>query len=157
MGLLLQHSLKIDISNDTVNWFNQSKARYPYEKIYKQELEINNKKEKVLSDYRIRFTKNPVLIIDLVSAGLGIYMSPHPLDTLGTVWPIIDISDKWGFLRVIDKGCLITSKKAIVTADNINIKDQIITGAGWTLKLNDNWTIVKQNDNYLIKEKINAR
>jgi hypothetical protein len=157
LGLLLQHLSNIDISTDTAHWLNQSKARYPYEKIYNQELEINNKKEKLLSDYRIRFTKNPVLIIDLISARLGIYMSPHPLDTLGTVWPTIDISDKWGFLRVIDKGCLITSKKAIVTADNINIEGQIISGDGWNLKLNDNWTIVKQNENYMIKEKINAR
>lgn len=157
LGLLLQHLSNIDISTDTAHWLNQSKARYPYEKIYNQELEINNKKEKILSDYRIRFTKNPVLIIDLISARLGIYMSPHPLDTLGTVWPTIDISDKWGFLRVIDKGCLITSKKAIVTADNINIEGQIISGDGWNLKLNDNWTIVKQNENYMIKEKINAR
>lgn len=85
LGLLLQHLLKIDISNDTVNWFNQSKVRYPYMKIYKQEVGINNKKEKVLYDYRIRFTKNPVIIIDLLSAELGLYMSPHPLDTLGTV------------------------------------------------------------------------
>ena len=157
LGILLQHLSNIDISIDTVHWFNQSKGRYPYEKIYNQELAINSKKEKILSDYKIRFTKNPVLIIDLVKPTCGIYMSPRPLDTLGTVYPIIDISDKWGFLKVTDKGCLIASKKAIVTADNISIVGQIISGSGWTLELNDDWTIIKQNDNYMIKEKINAR
>ncbi len=157
LGLLLQHLSNIDISTDTVHWLNQSKARYSYEKIYNQEMEINNKKEKILSDYKIRFTKNPVLIIDLVKPTYGIYMSPRPLDTLGTVYPIIDISDKWGFLKVTDKGCLIASKRAIITADKINIKEQTISGDGWILELNTNWTIVKQNDNYMIKEKINAR
>jgi hypothetical protein len=158
LGLLLLRSLKIDISQDTANWFNQSKERYPYQEIYNSELVINNDKEKELSDYRKRFTQNPVVKIDLIKVGFLLKCSPRPLDTLGDVYSQIDITDKWGYLTVTDKGCLLstTYKKATITADSIKINGQLITGDGWTLKLNDNWTIIKQQDNYIIKEKDNT-
>ena len=93
------------------------------------------------------------MIIDLISPGYGIYSSPYPLDTIGSVYPLIDISDQWGYLKVTDKGCLIAAKKAIITADSLAIEGQQVSGTGWELKLNEPWTIVKQNDNYLIKKK----
>ncbi|MDP4188552.1 MAG: hypothetical protein Q8905_10920, partial [Bacteroidota bacterium] len=155
LGTLLQHLLKIDLSIDTSNWFNQSKSRYPYEDICNQELKIHNKKEKILSDYKIKFTQKSVLQIDLISASYGIYSSPYPIDSLGAVYPVIDISDKWGILKVKEGGCLI-SKSAVVTAEGLIIDNQSIQGQGWTLKLNNDWSILKQGNNYIIKENINA-
>jgi hypothetical protein len=155
LGLLLQRSLKIDIAKDTTNLLNQAKERYRYEEIYKRELNANIKKEKILSDYIIRFTQKPVMILDMIEKDFGVSCSPYPLDTLGNVYPKIIISQKWGYLEVSDKGCLITPNidKAIITADNIQIDDQIITGTGWTLNLNKNWIVEKGKDNYFIKEK----
>jgi len=153
LGTLLQHLRGIDISVDTANWLTQTKLRYPFEKIYLRELKIKNKKEIIVSEYRIRFTKKPLLIIDLTGAHLGIYTNPIPIDTLGKVWPIIDISNDWGFLSVKDNGCLMTSGNAVISADNIDIGEQIISGDGWTLTLSNGWTIINENRNYIIKKK----
>jgi hypothetical protein len=68
---------------------------------------------------------------------------------------VIDISDKWGILKVKEGGCLV-SKFAVVTAEGLIIDNQTIKGQGWTLELNNNWSVVRQGKNYIIKEKNNA-
>ncbi|MEI7661332.1 MAG: hypothetical protein WCK34_04010 [Bacteroidota bacterium] len=155
LGRLLQHILKIDLSADTAGWFDQSKSRYPYEDIRKKELSINNKKEEILSEYKTRFTQKPVVKFGLNSAKCAVLSSPYPLDSLGFVYPVIDISDTWGILKVTDGGCLV-SKFACVTAEGLKINSQAIQGRGWTLKLNSNWAVVKQGDNYIVRDTINS-
>ena len=99
------------------------------------------------------FCEEPILEFEIIEANLGLKCAPYPLDTIGTVFPVIDISDRWGVLSVTDKGCLIMKGKARVTAENIVVKESIATGTGWELKLNAGWIISKEADDYMIKRK----
>lgn len=160
LGLIVQNLYKIDISKDTTDWIVQSKNRYSYDEIYNHELKVKNKKDKILLEYRIKFTQKPIFIVDLINPTFGISNNLQPLDSLGTVFPDVEISDKWGFLKVTDGGCLYSTrngkKVAFVILEGLKINDKFIQGNGWTLKLNSNWNIDKNEENYVLEENINA-
>jgi hypothetical protein len=153
LGLKLQDALNINLSSDTAKWHNKVKRQYDYETIYTRELIRETEKQKVKEAERRMFCEEPILEFDLIKAHFAINYSPHPLDSLGTVYPIIDISAEWGFLSVIEKGCLLMEGKGCVTAENIIIEKSSATGLGWELNLNDGWIITREIDNYIIERK----
>ena len=153
LGLILQEALSINLSSDTANWYNKVKKQYDYKTIYTKELIRETEKQKVRTAERRMFCEEPILEFELIKAHLGIKYAPHPLDSLGTVYPIVDISAEWGFLSVIDKGCLLMKGKGCVTAENIIIEKSSATGLGWELDLNDGWIITREIDNYIIERK----
>jgi len=152
LGLLLQNAIGIDLSKDTANWYASAISQYEYDSIYAFEQKRKEKREQKLHNATVRFTQKPVVNIPLVHANFGLKQSPYPLDSLGDVYPVIDIADNWGFIEVKEYGILYANGKAIVTAENIHIDNQLITANGWEMKLNENWTIEKEGENYRLKK-----
>ena len=64
------------------------------------------------------------------------------LDSVGTVYPTIRISDVWGILSVTGGGALISSSwtTARVSAPTKSSPDNC-SGDRWTLKLADGWKV----------------
>jgi hypothetical protein len=128
---------------------------YDVETIYAEE-------EKRLADIRegihrqiSNFTEKPVVYIDLESP----YFDFEPeeirsLDTLGTIYNSIRVSDNWGKLTVEKGGALVSYnlRSMRVTAKNFAEAKNHLSGDGWHLILNDDWQVVKMNDNYLIRK-----
>ena len=101
------------------------------------------------------FTEKPVVLLQLESPYFDFEPeNVHSLDTLGTLYNSIRVSDSWGKLTVDKGGCLITSnfKNLRITAKEFKKERNRITGDGWSLILNDDWEIIVVGPNYFVRK-----
>lgn len=77
-----------------------------------------------------------------------------PLDSFGTVYPNLVITDNWGILNVDSCGALVSSDWKYVTISYPKIiTDTLITGKGWKLKLDNHWEFNKEEKKFKIASK----
>ena len=127
---------------------------YNIDAIYKEEeqrvAEIKESIHKQIST----FTEKPVVFLELESPYFDFEPENiHPLDTLGTLYSSIRVSDNWGKLTVDKGGCLVSNnfKYLRITAKGIKEDGNRISGEGWLLLLNNNWVLVEVNENYFVR------
>ena len=130
---------------------------YDIDGIYKEE-------EKRLNDIRERlnkqvsiFTEKPVVFLELESPYFDFEPEDvHSLDTLGTLYSTLRISDNWGKLTVDKGGCLVSNnyKYLRITAKGFKEDNNRVYGEGWHLILNNDWEIVEVNQNYFVRKLI---
>ncbi|HBC79576.1 MAG TPA: hypothetical protein DEO60_06255 [Bacteroidales bacterium] len=124
--------------------------------------EINQEEEKRLQEIRERlnnqvsvFTEKPVVLLELESPYFDFEPeNVHFLDTLGTLYNTLRVSDNWGKLTV-DKGdCLVSNnyKFLRITAKGLKTDKNHINGEGWQIILNDGWEIRESGHNYYIRK-----
>ncbi len=122
-----------------------------FEKEKKREEEINKK----IAYYKNLFLNTPCLKLVFEKMNVSFNTSNIiPLDSLGTVYPTIRVTDKWGILEVTE-GALMEPKWKYITVSNLIITDdKTVMGKGWTLKLNENYKIVKDGNtgNFIIEK-----
>ncbi|MBM3419821.1 MAG: hypothetical protein FJY11_01670 [Bacteroidetes bacterium] len=100
------------------------------------------------------FTEKPVIFIELESPSFGFETEdPNVLDTLGTIYKSLRVSDNWGKLVVDKTGVLLSHnlKEIRVPARGIKISKNHATGESWNIILNDSWEFVKADQNYYVK------
>jgi hypothetical protein len=70
-----------------------------------------------------------------------------PIEDVGTVYPNIRVTDKWGILNV-EKGALMSPAWDKISITNpIKTGDKNVSGDGWTLELADGYILTKnEND-----------
>lgn len=151
LGEILRNSYNINIESNSLE---KAKARYEYEKIYKEELSRKQALDKKLLEYENRFIDNSVVIIELDKPRMG--FNPNnlvPFKDIGTIYPNINITDSFGILELTENGCLLYNdwKTAVISADDIKIENEKITGKGWSIELNSEYEIIKEDKNYKIK------
>ncbi len=124
--------------------------------------EINKEEDKRLLDIKERldnqvsvFTQKPVVFLELESPSFD--FEPEDLqylDTLGTLYHTIRVSDNWGKLTVDNIGCLISNnyKYLRITAKGIKIEKNHVTGEGWQIMMNDGWEIKNSNQDYYLRK-----
>jgi hypothetical protein len=124
--------------------------------------EINNEEDKRLLDIKERlisqagvFTQKPVVFLELESPSFD--FEPEDvqyLDTLGTLYHTIRVSDNWGKLAVDKTGCLISNNYKLlrITARGLKIEKNHLSGEGWQILLNDGWEIMNSGENYFLKK-----
>jgi hypothetical protein len=128
---------------------------YDIESIYKEEDQrLADIKERIHKEISV-FTEKPVVYLELESP----YFDFEPedirsLDTLGTVYRAIRVSDNWGKLTVDAGGCLVSYnlKFLRITAKNFKESKNHLYGEGWHLMINSDWEIVKVDQNYFIRK-----
>ena len=78
------------------------------------------------------------------------------LDTLGTLYNTIRISDNWGKLTVDKGGCLIANnfKTIRISAKDFKKERNRYSGDGWSLNLNSDWEIIVVGSNYHVRKLI---
>jgi hypothetical protein len=123
--------------------------------------EIHKEEENRLQDIRNRineqvsiFTEKPVVFLDLESPSFDFEPEDvHYLDTLGTLYNTIRISDNWGKLTVEKGGCLVSSnyKNMRIPAKSIKVDKNHIYGDGWHIILNDTWRITEEYPDYFVR------
>ena len=128
---------------------------YDIESIYKEEnqrvAEIKERIHKQIST----FTEKPVVYLELESPNFDFEPENiRSLDTLGTIYSAIRVSDNWGKLTVDKGGCLVSYnlKFLRITAKNFKESKNRIYGDGWHLILNNNWELVKVEQNYFVRK-----
>ena len=127
---------------------------YGIDEIYKEEeIRLTEIKESIHEQVS-RFTEKPVVFLELKSPYFNFEPENiHSLDTLGTLYRAIRVSDNWGKLTVDNGGCLVSNnfKFIRITAKSLKEDKNHIEGDGWNLILNDGWEIVKVNENYFVR------
>ena len=102
------------------------------------------------------FNEKPVLTITMESPNFS--FEPEDidyLDTLGTLYEKLRVSDNWGKLAVDNGGALLTNDLHTlrVSAKDFLIERNHISGAGWHLTLNEGWNAVPSGDgSYVISK-----
>ena len=122
---------------------------------------INAEEDKRLMEIRERlnkqlsvFTEN-VVYFQLESPYFDfIPESVRPLDTLGTLYNSIRISDNWGKLTVDKGGCLIANnfKTIRISAKGFKKERNRYHGDGWNLILNNDWEMIVIGPNYYVRK-----
>ena len=135
-------------------------ARYSGEALIASETARDNTRQELLKKYRARFLEQPVLTLPL-SENVQYSFNPNnlvPLDENSTVYPTTRVTDEWGVLEVSDGALMIreggrASRVLIAKPDNLTARP--VTGAGWTLQLNEGWELCPagQKGGLLLKRK----
>jgi hypothetical protein len=99
-------------------------------------------REQQLEKYRGLFVDGPTLLIPLQQIQFTYNPSNLcPLDTLGTVYPTMRLTDLWGTLEV-EKGALMARNMTnVILAAPADTSARPIVGDGWVLQLQPGWTI----------------
>jgi hypothetical protein len=123
---------------------------------------INKEEEKRLADIKESvhkqvsiFTEKPVVFLELESPYFDFEPEDiNPLDTLGTLYNSIRISDNWGKLTVDKVGCLVSNNLRFlrITAKGFKADKSHISGEGWLLILNNDWELVLVDQNYFVRK-----
>ena len=105
--------------------------------------------------YKSIFLSDSVLVIPLQK--MSINFDPRnitPLDSFGSVYPIMIVTDNWGILHVDSLGALMSPEWNKVTLSYPkSITDSLVLGDGWRLKLNSPWKLKKVNVKYTLTDK----
>ncbi|MCJ7820348.1 MAG: hypothetical protein MUP53_04025 [Bacteroidales bacterium] len=118
-------------------------------------------REKVISEQTHKivstFIEKPVLIVHMESPNFSFEPEDiNSLDTLGILYRKLRVSDNWGRLAVDDGGALLTNDLRIlrVSAKEVQIERNHVTGTGWHIVLNDGWYAEKAGANFAIRKQL---
>ena len=80
----------------------------------------------------------------------------HSMDTLGTLYSRMRVSDNWGKLTVDKVGCLVSNnfRYLRITARGFKVDKNRFEGEGWHLLLNTEWELVPVDQNYFVRRLI---
>lgn len=119
-----------------------------------REAMINERTRKIVTT----FIERPVLVITMESPNFS--FEPEDinfLDTLGTLYESLRVADNWGKLTVDDGGALLANDLHTlrVSAREIRMERNHITGEGWHLILNDGWHAGEgENNTYIVQKEL---
>lgn len=132
-------------------------VNYDIESVNKEEEKRDKDiKESIHSQISI-FTEKPVVFLELESPYFDFEPEDiHSLDTLGTLYNSMRVSDNWGKLTVDKGGCLVSNnlKFIRITAKAFKADKNHISGDGWHLLLNSEWELVPVDQNYFVRKLI---
>ncbi len=142
LGSLLQKAFSINLPPDIKREAEDAFKLYGGEALLIAENEREKNRQQRLKPYRASLVNNPVLAIPLQKMNMQFNPNnPLPLDKHGTIYPDIRIVDAWGVLTVA-QGALVNPTFTIVyVSAPIEQRARALRGNGWTLDLNDGWTI----------------
>jgi hypothetical protein len=101
------------------------------------------------------FTEKPVVFLELESPYFDFELEDiHSMDTLGTLYSRMRVSDNWGKLTVDKGGCLVSNnlKYLRITARGFKEDKNRFEGDGWILNLNSDWELVPAEQNYFVRK-----
>jgi hypothetical protein len=151
-------SFQIKLPNDLKLAISTIESKYNAEIILSEETEREEKNNKLIAEYRTKFVIHAHF--DILLEQTSISFNPTnliSLDSLGTVYPTMRITDKWGILTV-ENGALLSPKwKKVTLSEPAEITEQRITGDGWTLELKQGYILLKENQNYVLIKDVENR
>lgn len=108
----------------------------------------------LVKTYTVRFLGDSIVRLSLENMSIGFNPSNlMPLDTFGTVYPNMRITDNWGILEVDSCGALLSPDWRQVTISYPDmITDTLISGNGWRLRLNNGWKLEKEGAGYRVTQ-----
>jgi hypothetical protein len=143
LGMLLQAAMKITLPANLAMAVDEAAARYDGSTVKSEELAREQEHNRILAACRARFVDGPVLILPLMQ--MNLQYDPRgmvSMDSLGTVYATIRISDVWGIVEVTGRGALMAPTwNALRIPAPTDLTTRPLAGEGWTLQLNDGWEV----------------
>jgi hypothetical protein len=150
------NAFNITLPNDLKKTTDLIINQYNGEAIISEEKIREEKTKKLIAEYKSKFITHSHF--ELVFEQMNVSFDPRniiPIEEKGTVYPNIRVTDKWGILTV-ENGALMSPKwdKISVTSP-LKTENKIISGDGWTLELNDKYSVTKDEitGNYKLTKK----
>ena len=141
LGNLLRTAVGITLPADLAAAAGEAAGRYDGAVVKGEELAREQEHNRILADLRARLIDGPVLILPLMQ--MNLQYDPRgmvSMDSLGTVYATIRISDVWGIVEVTGRGALMaTTWTALRVPAPVDPAVRPLQGDGWTLQLNDGW------------------
>lgn len=146
---------KFNISIDTIQSIKQVKNihKYSFPDILNFENKREQKRIKRLNELYKTYTDSIVFVINFQN--MNISFNPNnivPLENLGTYYPTLKVIDDWGILSVEEGALISTNWDKVIVSKPLKISDTLIEGKSWKLKLNKGWSILRDKENYTLKE-----
>lgn len=128
---------------------------YGIDSIIENETQREIEIEELKSNYKKTFLSDSIVELRLENMNIGFNPSNiMPLDSLGTIYPNLRITDNWGILEVDSCGALISTEWNKVTISYPElVTDTLISGKGWRLKLDKTRKLELINNKYILTEK----
>jgi len=155
LGKAVKDLYKIDLPAVCRDVAGSLAVNYDIEAINKEEEKRNSDIEMSIHNQISIFTEKPVVFLELESPYFDFEPEDvHPLDTLGTLYNSMRVSDNWGKLTVEKGGCLVSNnlKFLRITAKTFKADKNHISGDGWHLLLNNDWELVPVDQNYFVRK-----
>ena len=155
LSALLQTKLNIILPGNIEKSEKEIESGYNGTVIRESELQREEERIKIKKHYKEMLVEGQVLTLPLRK--MKVQFDPRnlvPLDSLGTVYPTIKITDSWGVLEA-EKGALLKKNWSAVILSAKNISGVMnLKGDGWTVQLNEGWVLrpIGQKGNYTIEE-----
>ena len=157
LGDTVRELYKIELPDICRDVAGSLAVNYDIESVNKEEEKRDaDIKESIHSQISI-FTEKPVVFLELESPSFDFEPEDiHSLDTLGTIYNSMRVSDNWGKLTVDKGGCLVSNnlKFIRITAKAFKADKNHISGDGWHLILNSEWELVPVDQNYFVRKLI---
>lgn len=151
----ISHFYGIISSESNAEYIMELGAKYGIDSIADSETQIEVAKKKLIQKYKDIFLSDSIVEIGLENMNIG--FSPSnimPLDSYGTIYPNLRITDNWGILEVDSCGALMSPGWSMVTISYPEIiTDSLVLGKGWKLKIYDTWKLSKINNKYRMTRK----
>lgn len=155
LGNAVKELYKIDLPSICRDVAGSLAVNYEIEAINKEEEKRDEDIKESVHRQISTFTEKPVVFLELESPYFDFEPENiHSLDTLGTLYSSIRISDNWGKLTVDKGGCLLSNNLRFVriTAKAFQADKNHITGEGWHLVLNNDWELIPVDQNYFVRK-----
>jgi hypothetical protein len=126
---------------------------YDIDLINQEELEREVKLREARQKSVSKFVDRPVIYLELESPNFSFEPGDMTtVDSLGTIYETLRVSDNWGKIAVDEGGCLVSPglEYIRIPAKNIKKDRNHISGEGWHIILNDSWHMEEFEDNYII-------
>ena len=149
-------ALNIKIPADVKAAVEKITPEYDGAAIIKEE-QVREEKIKIrIAEYKAKLIEQPHLEIRFEK--MNVSFDPRnilPIEDKGTVYPNIRVTDNWGILEVKNGALMYPNWDRMSISIPAKINDQLVEGDGWTLQLNSNYTVKKDENgnNYILIKK----
>jgi hypothetical protein len=141
-GRLLQKASGISALPVTSEEVEQRLKTYDGASVRAFEDERETSRKQQLDKYRGLFVDGPILLIPLQQMQFTYNPSNLcPLDTLGTVYPTMRLTDLWGTLDVQNGALLARNMMKVILSAPPDTSVRPVAGDGWVLQLKPGWMI----------------
>lgn len=145
----------IQLPNDLKESATEAAAQYDGQKVFDEEIKRGEKIRQTKIGYHQKFVYQPHLSLPLENMNMSFDPTNiMPLDSVGTVYPNIRVTDNWGILTAENGALMDANWQTIIVSQPTEIKQGSASGDGWTLRLKDNYVVEKDDDgdNYILKK-----
>jgi len=135
-----------DVAGSLSMGYNLPELRKEEEELQKM---ISEKTQKIASI----FTEKPTVKVSLESPNFSFEPEDiFSLDTIGTIYRKLRVSDNWGRLTVDDGRVLISNdlKTLRISTGDVKTDRNHISCKGWQISLNEGWHLTVEGDSYII-------